>query len=83
MVDGDSTIGQATTERVLDADSAEWVRTLTATGAEYEAGVDVLTEHQRRLFVAIVLNGIPLDVVVAEYSDEPLRDLQDALRCAA
>jgi RNA polymerase sigma-70 factor, ECF subfamily len=30
-------------------------------------GVDeCLTEHQRRLFVAIILNGVPLDAMVAE-----------------
>ncbi len=32
------------------------------------AGVEqVLTERQRRIFVAVALNGIPLDAVVAEY----------------
>lgn len=28
----------------------------------------VLTPHQRRVFVAIVLNGVPLDVLVAEHN---------------
>lgn len=35
--------------------------------AAVRAAVDAeLTEHQRRVFIAIVLNGEPLDVVVAE-----------------
>ncbi len=29
---------------------------------------DELTDHQRRIFVAIVLNGVPLDALVAELS---------------
>ncbi|HEY4019928.1 MAG TPA: hypothetical protein VGM75_14655, partial [Pseudonocardiaceae bacterium] len=28
---------------------------------------ETLTDHQRRLFVAIVLNGVPLDAMVARF----------------
>jgi RNA polymerase sigma-70 factor (ECF subfamily) len=31
-----------------------------------QAVTEVLTDHQRRMFVAVVLNGIPLDAVVAK-----------------
>lgn len=36
--------------------------------ALHRAVEEVLTERQRRLFVAIVLNGVPLDVLVVEYA---------------
>lgn len=38
-MDRESTIGHAATERLLDADSAEWMRTLTVTGPEHDAGL--------------------------------------------
>ncbi|MGH9056203.1 MAG: RNA polymerase subunit sigma-70, partial [Acidimicrobiales bacterium] len=34
--------------------------------AVHRAVDDELTDHQRRVFVAIVLDGMPLDVLVAE-----------------
>jgi RNA polymerase sigma-70 factor, ECF subfamily len=42
---------------------AEW-RDVVA--ALYRAVNDELTDHQRRIFVAIVLDGVPLDALVAE-----------------
>jgi RNA polymerase sigma-70 factor (ECF subfamily) len=42
---------------------AEWRDVLAALRRAVE---EELTDHQRRIFVAIVLNGIPLDAVVAE-----------------
>jgi RNA polymerase sigma-70 factor (ECF subfamily) len=45
------------------ADNAEW-RDLVA--ALRRAVDDDLTPHQRRVFVALVLNGIPLDAVMAK-----------------
>jgi RNA polymerase sigma-70 factor, ECF subfamily len=45
------------------ADEAEW-RDLT--GALHRAVDTELTDRQRRLFVAVVLNGVPLDALVAE-----------------
>lgn len=45
------------------AESLEW----GALVAALHAAVDNdLTDHQRRIFVAIVLNGVPLDALVAE-----------------
>jgi RNA polymerase sigma-70 factor (ECF subfamily) len=45
------------------ADASEW----GALVAALHAAVDHdLTDHQRRIFVAIVLNGVPLDSLVAE-----------------
>ena len=35
--------------------------------ALHRAVDDVLTDWQRRLFVAIVVNGVPLDALVAEF----------------
>ncbi len=48
---------------LVPADAAEW--------REVVAGLrravhEELTDHQRRIFVAIVLNGVPLDALVAE-----------------
>jgi RNA polymerase sigma-70 factor, ECF subfamily len=48
---------------LLPEDESEW-RELMA--ALHEAVDQELTPHQRRLFVAIVLNGVPLDALVAE-----------------
>jgi RNA polymerase sigma-70 factor, ECF subfamily len=45
------------------ADESEW-RELVA--GLHRAVDEVLTERQRRIFVAIVLNGVPLDALVAE-----------------
>ena len=42
---------------------AEWRDVLAALRRAVE---DDLTDHQRRIFVAIVLNGVPLDALVAE-----------------
>jgi RNA polymerase sigma-70 factor (ECF subfamily) len=42
-----------------EAEHAELVK------AVRQAVEETLTEHQRRLFVAVVLNGVPLDAVVA------------------
>jgi RNA polymerase sigma-70 factor (ECF subfamily) len=42
---------------------AEWRDVVAALRRAVE---EELTDHQRRIFVAIVLNGIPLDAVVAE-----------------
>jgi RNA polymerase sigma-70 factor (ECF subfamily) len=45
------------------ADASEWGALVVA----LRAAVDhELTEHQRRVFVAIVLNGVPLDALVVE-----------------
>lgn len=45
------------------AEASEW----GALVAALRAAVDhVLTDYQRRIFVAIVLNGVPLDALVAE-----------------
>jgi RNA polymerase sigma-70 factor, ECF subfamily len=45
------------------AREAEWRSVLAALRMAVD---DELTEHQRRIFVAIVLNGVPLDALVAE-----------------
>ena len=45
------------------ARAAEWGDVVAALR---RAVNDELTEHQRRIFVAIVLNGVPLDALVAE-----------------
>jgi RNA polymerase sigma-70 factor (ECF subfamily) len=45
-------------------ETAEWQGLLSALR---QAVDETLTERQRRVFVAIVLNGVPLDVVVAEW----------------
>jgi RNA polymerase sigma-70 factor (ECF subfamily) len=45
------------------AREAEWRGVLAALRMAVD---DELTEHQRRIFVAIVLNGVPLDALVAE-----------------
>ena len=42
---------------------------------------DVLTPHQRRVLVALALNGVPIDVL-AERLDDARRALQDPARCA-
>jgi len=44
-------------------DRAEWEETMSALRRAVE---ERLTPHQRRLFVAIVLNGVPLDALVVE-----------------
>lgn len=49
--------------RLDPARVAEW---RDVVGALHRAVDDELTDHQRRIFVAIVLNGTPLDAVVAE-----------------
>ena len=45
------------------ARAAEWGDVVAALRRAVD---DELTEHQRRVFVAIVLNGVPLDALVAE-----------------
>jgi RNA polymerase sigma-70 factor (ECF subfamily) len=45
------------------ADESEWRELVTGL---HRAVDEVLTERQRRIFVAIVLNGVPLDALVAE-----------------
>ncbi len=45
------------------ARAAEWGDVVTALRRAVD---DELTEHQRRVFVAIVLNGVPLDALVAD-----------------
>ena len=45
------------------ADVAEWRDVLAALRRAVE---EELTDHQRRIFVAIVLNGVPLDALVVE-----------------
>ena len=45
------------------AHEAEWSNLLAALRRAVD---EVLTDHQRRLFVAVVLHGVPLDVLVAE-----------------
>ena len=48
---------------LVPADAAEWREVV----AGLRRAVDEeLTDHQRRIFVAIVLNGVPLDALVAE-----------------
>jgi RNA polymerase sigma-70 factor (ECF subfamily) len=47
------------------ADQAQWRELL---GALRHAVDQELTERQRRVFVAIVLNGVPLDALVVEWS---------------
>jgi len=41
-----------------------------------------LTHGQRLVFVASVLNGVPLEALAAELGP-PQRDLQDHVRCEA
>ena len=62
---------------VLDEESAAWLRRLAADGPERHAeaaGIlaevrrvieDELTSHQRLVFTAIVVDGIPLDALAA------------------
>jgi RNA polymerase sigma-70 factor, ECF subfamily len=52
----------------LDAASAEWLRALTGGGPRRDAAAGrlQLTPRQREVFVAIVLNEVPLDTLVAE-----------------
>ncbi len=45
------------------ADQAQWQSLITALRRAVE---DELTERQRRVFVAIVLNGVPLDALVVQ-----------------
>jgi RNA polymerase sigma-70 factor (ECF subfamily) len=45
------------------AEASEWGALVTALRAAVDRD---LTAHQRRIFVAIVLNGVPLDALVAE-----------------
>ena len=45
------------------ARAAEWRDVVAALRRAVD---DELTDHQRRIFVAIVLNGVPLDALVAE-----------------
>jgi RNA polymerase sigma-70 factor (ECF subfamily) len=47
-------------------DAAEAVEQRALLDAVRHAVSDVLTPHQRRVFVALVLNGVPLDVLVDE-----------------
>jgi hypothetical protein len=42
-----------------------------------------LTKRQRRVFLTIVVNGVPLDALVVQMGFEPQRDLQDDVRRAA
>jgi RNA polymerase sigma-70 factor (ECF subfamily) len=45
------------------AEASEWGALVTALHAAVD---NDLTDHQRRIFVAIVLNGVPMDALVAE-----------------
>ena len=62
------------------AQEAEWRDLLAALRRAVD---ERLTARQRRVFVAIVLNGVPLDTLVLEMALQPQRDLQDAVRCPA
>lgn len=56
-------------ERLPDrfgADPGEHTERAELAEAVRRAVGETLTEHQRRLFVAVVLNGVPLDAVVAQ-----------------
>ena len=48
------------------ADPAQEAERRELTGAVHRAVDENLTPHQREVFVAIVLNGVPLDVLVTE-----------------
>ena len=62
------------------AQEAEWRDLLAALRRAVD---DELTPRQREVFVAIVLNGVPLDALVLELGLQPQRDLQDVVRCPA
>ena len=65
--------GSASTPRVR----SEWRDLLAA----LRRAVDTeLTPRQREVFVAIVLNGVPLDTLVLVAGFQPQRDLQDVVR---
>ena len=44
---------------------------------------EVLTPHQRRVLVALALNGVPIDVLAERLEHDPRRALQDPARRAA
>lgn len=50
----------------LGADPGNVTETRELVGAVHRAVEEILTAHQRKVFVAIVLNGMPLDALVAE-----------------
>jgi RNA polymerase sigma-70 factor (ECF subfamily) len=62
------------------AQEAEW-RDLLA--ALRRAVNEELTARRRTVFIAIVLNGVPLDALVIELAFQPQCDLQDIVRCPA
>ncbi len=59
------------------ADRAETRELIGALREEIERG---LSSHQRRVLVAVALNGVPIDVLAERLGDDSRRPLQDAPR---
>ena len=72
-----SLFSSAGLEPDAEAEQSELLATLQ------RAIADVLTPHQRRVLVALALNGVPIDVLAERLEHDARRALQDAARRAA
>ena len=63
-------------------DPADHAQGTMLVDAVHRAVDEHLTERQRQAFVALVVQGVPLDALVMQLGVEPQRDLQDLVRRA-